>query len=241
MADRRCALISTGSARAIGHAALALCVASLVLAGCGNERGQAGAVPRENAAGGSAPTPTTPATPGGSTAGTGATRPPDNAGSPSAGAPSSAGPSSASSDAPGDNRLVRAVIAGQEFQLEAAVNNATRYRGLGGRESLPERGGMLFAFPFSERLEFVMRDCLIDIDIAYLDNDGVVQATHTMVIDPREEGESDTAYERRLVRYSSRYPSRFAVEVRAGLLRELGVQVGDVIEFDRESLKRRAR
>ncbi|MGP1347734.1 MAG: DUF192 domain-containing protein [Phycisphaerales bacterium] len=132
-------------------------------------------------------------------------------------------------------------IEGEVFRLEPALDDATRFRGLGGRGSLPERGGMVFAFPFSQRLEFVMRDCLIDIDIAFLNNTGRVLAMHTMPVQPREPGETDAAYESRLARYSSRYPARFAVEVRGGLLRELGLEVGDVIEFDHEGLKERAR
>lgn len=150
-------------------------------------------------------------------------------------------PASSMDESPASADLVRVIIKGEAFDLEPALNQTTRYRGLGGRASLPERGGMIFAFPFSERLEFVMRDCLIDIDIAYLNNDGRVVSMHTMINEPREPGESDSAYEERLTRYPSQFPARFAVEVRGGLLRELGLEVGDVLEFDRGALKARAR
>lgn len=135
----------------------------------------------------------------------------------------------------------KVVMGGKTFWLEPALDNETRLRGLAGREEIPEDGGMLFVFPREGVLEFVMRDCLVDIDIAFLDNSGRVTATHTMEVEPRKEGESDREYEMRLKRYSSRYAARFAVEVRAGTLEELGVEPGDRVELDLEGLKARVR
>lgn len=231
MADRRCIVNRFSAPLCLGVGLLIACVQLLGLPGCGSEPGQK-ASPSQ------------------------AERRPQNAVGEAAGLnpsinthtqePTSATqqPSTPSQPAPFSPALdttIAATIAGEAFELEVAADNATRFRGLGGRASLPDRRGMIFAFPFSERLEFVMRDCLMDIDIAYLDNDGVVLTLHEMVIEPRDEDEADADYERRLVRYPSRFPARFAVEVRGGLFRELGVQVGDVIVFDGAALKKQAR
>ena len=137
--------------------------------------------------------------------------------------------------------FARVVIGGEVFCLEEALDDSTRIVGLGGRESIDEHGGMIFVFKRAAVHEFVMRDCLIDIDIAYLDGSGRVVNLHAMTIDPRREGESDQAYEWRLKRYSSRYAAVFAVEVRAGTLERLGVRVGDVVGLDSAGLKQRAR
>lgn len=146
--------------------------------------------------------------------------------------------SCAESAPPGTERVV---MGGSVFFLEAVLDDPTRIKGLGDRDSIPENGGMLFVFPRAQVLEFVMRDCRFDIDIAYLDDSGRVVAVHTMKNEPRNPGESDIDYEQRLTRYSSRFPARFAVEVRAGTLQRIGVKAGDVVELDAAGLKKRAK
>ncbi len=133
-------------------------------------------------------------------------------------------------------------IAGEKFTIEVALDDSVRIKGLGGRTALAARGGMLFVFPYPSELGFVMRDCVIPIDIAFLDASGRVLARHTMATEaPRAENESPQEYENRLKKYSSRFPAQFALEVPAGTLDTLGVKVGDLIRFDAEGLKRRAR
>lgn len=127
------------------------------------------------------------------------------------------------------------------FFLEIAADNATRVQGLGGREMIEEDGGMIFIFPRPRTLNFVMRDCLVPIDIAFLDQFGTVVATHEMPIEPREEGESAQAYEQRLIQYSSKAAAQFALEFRAGTLRELGLERGDKVELDLKRLQSIAR
>lgn len=132
-------------------------------------------------------------------------------------------------------------IDGRTFFLEIAADNATRLRGLGGREMIEVDGGMLFVFPRPRVLNFVMRDCLVPIDIAFLDQFGTVVETHEMPIEPREEGESDQAYEQRLTQYSSKAAAQFALEFKAGTLRELGLERGDKVELDLQRLQSLAR
>ncbi len=137
--------------------------------------------------------------------------------------------------------LERVVVKGTTFWVEGVFDDATRIKGLGGRESIPEDGGMLFVFPYTNALEFVMRDCTFDIDIAFLDDSGRVVAWHTMKVEARNAGESDSDYEARLKRYPSRFASRFALEVRGGTLDRLGVKAGDLLQLDAEGLKKRAK
>src|SRR5690606_13775605 len=67
----------------------------------------------------------------------------------------------------------------ERFLLEVAANPASQFRGLGGRTVIPRNGGMLFVNRSPRPLAFVMRDCPIPIDIAYLDADGRVLNVHT--------------------------------------------------------------
>lgn len=126
---------------------------------------------------------------------------------------------------------------GRRFKLELAADEPTRTKGLGGRESIPENGGMLFSFPDSAVRQFVMRDCLVPIDIIFLDADGVIVAMHHMPLDePRREGETAIQYEMRLKRYSSRFNARYAIEIRGGLLEEMNLQTGQRIKLDTKRL-----
>lgn len=124
------------------------------------------------------------------------------------------------------------MIGGERFTLEVARDAATQFRGLGGRTQIDPHGGMLFVFPYPRATAFVMRDCPIAIDIAFLDADGRVLAIHEMQSEtPRGERESSSAYESRLRQYPSGLPALFAIETAGGRLRALGVRGGDKIEI----------
>ena len=71
-------------------------------------------------------------------------------------------------------------IGGETFRLEVAADNATRYKGLAGRNSIDANGGMIFVFPKAAIRYFIMRDCVIPIDIMFLDDAGLVTATYTV-------------------------------------------------------------
>lgn len=152
--------------------------------------------------------------------------------------------------APGFERVK---IGDRTFDLELAVDEETRTRGLGGRASLPENGGMLFVFRRAERRQFIMRDCLIDIDIVFLDANARITAMHHMPAEPPrgpDEGNvgdwdpskaANRRYESRLERYSSRGDTQFVIEIAGGTLESLGLRVGQKIELDTDRLKALAR
>ncbi len=129
-------------------------------------------------------------------------------------------------------------IAGKTFHLEIVADDATRERGLGGRTELDPDKGMLFSFPDAKIRYFVMRDCVIDIDIIFLDSAGRITAMHHMTIEPpKQANESQSAYERRLTRYSSRYNAKYAIELAGGMLETLDLKEGQLIKLDTEYLK----
>ncbi len=155
-------------------------------------------------------------------------------------------------------------MAGKKFTLEVAGDDAVRMKGLGGRTSIAEDGGMIFTFTRSQRgsvMTFVMRDCPIDIDILYLDGAGRVLTTYTMKAEPpraEDEGvagdsdlntvtdtkrrEGDVKYESRLKKiYTSRFPCTFVIEVKPGTIAKLGVKEGDKVELDADGLKQVAK
>lgn len=128
-------------------------------------------------------------------------------------------------------------LAGERFVVELAADPATQHRGLSGRESIDPTGGMLFAYPAPQALQFVMRDCTVPIDIAYLDRGGRVLAFHAMRVEtPRQPWETRRQYELRLPRYTSPAGAHFALEVAGGRLDELGVEVGSVARLDADAV-----
>lgn len=153
----------------------------------------------------------------------------------------SSGENSGSARAPSGLPTAPVTVKGERFVMELALDDASRIRGLSGRAEIDPKGGMLFVFPTAQRREFVMRDCPVPIDIAFLDASGRVVAVHAMVPEePKRENESDFEYENRLKRYSSRFPAQFAVETAGGRLTALGLREGELVVFDVEGLKRSA-
>jgi uncharacterized membrane protein (UPF0127 family) len=119
----------------------------------------------------------------------------------------------------------------QTFWLEPALDNATRFKGLSDRTTIDDDGGMIFVFKNSAVRKFVMRDCPIPMDIVYIDTGGRVIAAHAMVPeDPKGENESDSDYENRLKRYSSRFATELVIELQAGMIQKLDLQDGDVLK-----------
>lgn len=123
-------------------------------------------------------------------------------------------------------------LGGVNHRLELAADPATREHGLMGRREIDATGGMLFAFPDDAPRQFWMRDCLVDLDIAFLDRGGRIVAVHRMKAEPpRAPGESEGQYLGRLRGYPSFAPARFAIELRAGTLAARRLSVGDEVDL----------
>ena len=99
------------------------------------------------------------------------------------------------------------------------------YRGLGGRDSLPDDGGMLFVFPEPGLLTFWMKDMLISIDLIWISAEGRVVDVQTAQPEP---GVPDPE----LKRYNPNGEAKYVLEVRADLAAEQGVQIGDEAQIE---------
>ncbi|MEE9403978.1 MAG: DUF192 domain-containing protein [Algisphaera sp.] len=124
---------------------------------------------------------------------------------------------------------------GMPLTTELALTQDHRFRGLSGRESLPVNRGMLFVFQNEAPRSFVMRDCLMPIDIAFIDASGHVVNVHRMTLDP------PGTPEHKLTLYKSNRPALMALELAAGGLDRYGLKPGVKTAFPLLKLKRRAR
>ncbi len=120
---------------------------------------------------------------------------------------------------------VAITINGAAFEAWVADNEEETTRGLmfiGPDEmaDLPDgvHRAMLFVFDYDHYLSFWMKNTIIPLDIAYIDADGVIVSIHTMAPLDTRPGQ-----------YRSAAPARYALEVNANLLGELGIKKGDQV------------
>ncbi len=137
---------------------------------------------------------------------------------------------------PTDESVLSVSIMGETFELELALDDATRVQGLSDRASMPDSGGMLFVFSEPRHRAFVMRRCLFPIDLLFLDAQGKVIWMHAMQV----EKDPDLP-DNRLKPYISHYPAQFAIELTQGSIQRLGLRQGDQIDLPLEELKHRTR
>ena len=128
------------------------------------------------------------------------------------------------------------------YAVELATTDASRARGMGGRRTFPPGTAMLFVNPNDVIRRYWMLDCLVDIDVAFIDRFGRITAMHRMkAAPPRGSGERVDRYTSRLPRYSSRRPARYALELPKGELSRLGLKVGQEIPLPHLPLQALAR
>lgn len=116
----------------------------------------------------------------------------------------------------GDKFPIR--VAGIEIQVEIADDEAERSKGLMFRESLPEDEGMLFVYESARPLGFWMRNTLIPLDIAYIDEQGRIVDIQTM--QPKDE-----------TTHWSNGDAMYALEMNAGWFEAHGITTGALVEF----------
>ena len=131
------------------------------------------------------------------------------------------------------------VVIGEEtFKLEVAADEKSRAKGLMNREKIDDDGGMIFIYKRTQLRSFWMKNCLVDIDLLYLDGRGRIGSMHKMKKEPpRGENENVVEYERRLKRYPSRRPAQFIIELKPGSIDRLKPKVGQTIELDLSKLR----
>lgn len=126
----------------------------------------------------------------------------------------------------------------ERFEMEISATAQRRERGLGNRAQFLPNTGMIFVHPNAGLRSYWMKDCMFDIDMAYLDSDGRIVSLHEMKREPpRQPGESTKVYKERLKKYFSLKPSQYVLEFPPGTMKRLNFQVGQVIPLPRRNLQ----
>ena len=120
------------------------------------------------------------------------------------------------------NKETYVTINGRRWHVELATTPERRFLGMSGRQDVPDGTGMLFIFRDSQPRAFVMRGCLVPLDIAFIDEGLRIVAIHTMAVEEDRAGRK---------KYRSGRPAKYALEVAAGALAQARVNVGDAVTF----------
>ncbi|PZO67784.1 MAG: hypothetical protein DI498_02020 [Paracoccus denitrificans] len=107
-----------------------------------------------------------------------------------------------------------------EIATEIAATGAARQQGLMGRTHLDPRSGMLFVYPYPQRVGFWMRNTLIPLDMIFMDATGTVRHVHAHA-KPLDETDipGNTP--------DDKHPERqFVLEISGGEAARLGIGVG---------------
>ena len=103
-----------------------------------------------------------------------------------------------------------------------------------GRKAVGENEGMLFVFQEDGPRQFWMKNCLISLDMLYLDRNGRIVGIRTLPPpDPTRPGEIPSyPFTEPIVRY--------VIELNAGTAKRLGLKTGDVIKLPHAALQKMA-
>ena len=108
-------------------------------------------------------------------------------------------------------------IEGKEFRVEVARTREERAKGLMHRESMDPDAGMLFVFPYDQKLSFWMKNTSIPLTVAYIGNDGIIKELHDL-----------TPFSEEPV--PSMRSARYALELNRGAYKSAGIEVGHHVE-----------
>jgi Uncharacterized conserved protein, COG1430 len=114
--------------------------------------------------------------------------------------------------------LLPLCINAETLYVEVADDPWEHQRGLMFREYLPDNMGMLFIFPYPQRLHFWMKNTYIPLSIAYISSDWKIVEIYDM----------EPLSERPI---SSKNKVQYALEVNRGYFQRKGIKVGDRVKF----------
>lgn len=99
------------------------------------------------------------------------------------------------------------------IEAEVAANDQNRQVGLMNRKSMAQQRGMLFVFPQANTHCMWMRNTLLPLSVAFLDEDGVIINVEDM--QPQTENN-----------HCARRPARYALEMNLGWFAQRGLKPG---------------
>ena len=116
---------------------------------------------------------------------------------------------------PRSDLLVQTGSSQFRFDVEIADDAAERAEGLMYRETMADNAGMLFLYPAPQQVQFWMKNTPMSLDIVFVRTDGTIARI----------AERTTPFSEDMI--PSGEEVRAVLEVKAGMMHQLGVRVGD--------------
>jgi len=112
------------------------------------------------------------------------------------------------------------ILKSKTFKIWLAIDPQQKSEGLShlSSDTISEKNGMLFIYPFAEKLSFWMKETQFDLDIAYIDSEGTIVDIFTMKKMQEQ-------------KFNSTKKVRYALELKAESFKKMGFKVGDTIVF----------
>lgn len=104
-----------------------------------------------------------------------------------------------------------------KFDVELALDDTQRARGLMFREKLGPYDGMLFDFYKDAPVSFWMKNTLIPLDMVFIAGDGTIKSIHANAVPHSTET------------IPSQFPVRAVLEINGGSAKLLGIKPGDKV------------
>jgi uncharacterized membrane protein (UPF0127 family) len=114
-------------------------------------------------------------------------------------------------------------LSGHRYQVELALDDDSRARGLMFRDALEPDHGMLFIHDRQEPQAYWMKNCKIALDILYFDEQHRLVSQQRSV-PPCSAGDNCPAY-------PSKRPARYVLELSAGQAAQLHLEDGAELQF----------
>jgi uncharacterized membrane protein (UPF0127 family) len=108
------------------------------------------------------------------------------------------------------------------FEVELAITPSQRIQGLKFRKQLGKNKGMLFLFEEEGHYSFWMKDTLLTLDIIWISKNGKVLFIKKSA-EPCKKNSCYPIYPRKKAKY--------VLEVEGGTVENIGLKVGDVLDF----------
>ncbi len=118
------------------------------------------------------------------------------------------------------NKKPQVTINNKTFNVEVALTDAQREKGLSGRTELDANSGMLFVFPKSDIETFWMKETKIPLDIIWIDDSKIVEMT---TLDPQIGTDIPS--------YTPKNKANYVLEINAGMASEDNIKVGDSVKI----------
>ncbi|WP_034889409.1 DUF192 domain-containing protein [Gillisia sp. Hel_I_29] len=119
----------------------------------------------------------------------------------------------------GELYLLKAADTIEKIDIEIADNSYEQQTGLMYRKSMKKNEGMLFIFQDENIRSFYMKNTYIPLDIIYYSKDSTV-VSYVENAKPLDE-----------TSLPSKAPAKFVLELNAGEIQHLNIEVGDKIDF----------